>query len=489
MKYLLLFLFLLPSAYALEESVFSGTAVEFVPYKAGDDFLTVSIVGEDVSIDWGDNSYILENNSCEFEEHRTVCAENVLFSHYNISHPDRIMYKATVKITQQIADMEITFLLSKDDLEINEQATITPVIQNTGSKEAENVSINLTWTNADISSSECTIKGDSVYWHGEIEQSIKQQCPMILRAKTGKDIVVSAKVTYDNGKSFKTETGTQTVNVMPFPIEIETEHNESVEITDQIRLVFDLEAIEDTNMDEFVVLLPDGLEFVEAETANIQNPQKATFSRSFKKDDTQNMTFIIQPRALGELSFDWELHVLESGKQFMIEGDLNVTVDGNTPYVRSVQSAYGPGQEVRLLVVNPERIPVQWGTIKVDDIITGEGTFGSVPFNSHAEVRVPQNLPEGNHTVDVTLWYETVYGETREIETQVNFLVVGEFVEEEPVQQEEEKPAAEKEDSFIAEAASKIVGEKGNQVLFFGAFVLLVVVVILIFARKTRKSY
>jgi hypothetical protein len=458
---LLLIFLLIPIANAEEITLFSGTVVPYnIYYTAEKQPFTVDVLPEvnKVIIHLPEVSMVASNKTCVFNSDYEFCVDTILFSHYNYTTATRMVYKATVKLKTDRADLNINRTIEPLKLYIGQQANLKVILNNPGSVTAYNAryvdNLSEFFDVLPLAVSECTLNQGVISWQGDIPPTEVVNCFALLQAKKNGTKALASKVDFTTRSVNKSKTDSKTITIKESPLNI-NHTSLGMRVGKNYTLIFNITSTENLtigslwlNMSpDLAVIRSEGIELISGSSYYIRTELQTGSSKLFK--------FNVMPTNSGILPITFNYKVLFSDiiLDYLTEYDVNATISQLQPSLASGSFSAGAA-ELNVLVNNPTNYSYKNITIEAGSPVNAKGYLASVEALGHRNVLVPFSAQAGNSIVQVKVTYYSEFDEKFEKTFSQNISVSGKASSPEQKQQQQTTPKSQKSESTLSKSLS-----------------------------------
>ncbi|MBL7054497.1 hypothetical protein ISS05_01940 [Candidatus Woesearchaeota archaeon] len=324
--FILVFLLLLPNVFSSinttvpgEESLYSGT-VKDGEIVSVDDFefkFTVASEGG-VIIEYGTQRTLVMENNCKYKDNFHICVGDISFSYRNVSRWYDV-YEAVIDISVVKGTLTITKTIEKTKLLIGETSEIELFLENTGSKEVQNIIFKDSYPSSigitGIEGCAFNRNNNSIELKGSLIPHVKESCSYTLTGLEAVEYDSKAEASYFDSIAAQTAYSDEVeIKVYNYSLQFEHSLNSSaLEIGKFINFSFVLENIYDENIavSYFKIDIPSGLKILKSKDLN-QQGQTLSWGGELESNEKRNFTVELQAVKTGNTPiYIWKKYQVE----------------------------------------------------------------------------------------------------------------------------------------------------------------------------------
>jgi len=444
----IVFLLFLPSALPLtEESLYSGIVRggQTITTDNFEFYFQVAPEGG-VLIEYNGKRTIVMESSCKIKDSLNFCVGNISFAYRNVTAWQDI-YETTAEISAMKGELVITKTIEKTTLMIGETSDVELFLENTGSKEIQNVVFKDSYPPsigiADVVGCVFNRNNNSVELKRDMNSKVKQTCSYTLEGLSAVEYDSKAGASYFDGITAQNAYSDEVeITVQNYSLQVEYNLTKSrLEIGDFINISFDLENIrnDDISVQSFKIDIPTHFKIIKKEGGLDKKEQTLSWRGSLASSEVKNFVVGLQAVRTGGTP-------IYIGKQYKVEKFTRKFTDPLEMEVycdclavnHEVPDEISPGKEIRFKVnlFNPSYAN-EFKNVKID-------VFSNIPFADQISNFYPVidkrkslilydykiNVPvEGSYYYNISVSYKSDYGQYFKINKHVS--IEGEAVKEE----------------------------------------------------------
>ena len=527
----IVFLLFLPSALSLtEESLYSGIVRggQTITTDNFEFYFQVAPEGG-VLIEYNGQRTIVLESSCKIKDGLNFCVGNISFAYRNVTVWQDI-YETTAEISAMKGELGITKTIEKTTLMIGETSDVELFLENTGSKEIQNVVFKDSYPTsigiADVVGCSFNRNNNSVEWKGDMKSNVKQTCSYTLKGLSAVEYDSKAEASYFDGITAQNAYSDEVeITVQNYSLYVEHNLNKSsLEIGSFVNVSFALENINDgdISVQSFKIDVPTGFKIIKKDSGLNKQGQVLSWKGSLASNEVKNFTVELQAVRTGDtpIYIEEKYKAGEFTRQFKKPIETEVYCDC-LAINHEISGKVVPGEEIlfRVYLLNPSYIN-NFKDVKIS-------VFSNIPFAEQVSNYIQAldkkkslilydykiNVPvEGSYYYNLTIGYKSDYGQYFKVVKHVSIEgetvkeVVEEIfeesseevnetpkVEQEELEEEVEIPAAENATEEEIETSTFEIKEKKlplKVVAIVLAFLLLVgfVIGIMKFKKEQKKK-
>lgn len=417
--YVLVFLLLILPVCAETKEIFSDQVEDGKTYTLSNgEILEVAyLYGEDkLFLETDHFSTILSIDTCSVVNNYDVCFLSTSLGDFNSSVPGERIILSDITINQVVPTIELGTSIDKTLLSIGENTNFNITLSNTENIDINDVEFVInTSTNFDsvLTTTDCQKKGGVISWEGNIRGLGDRSCSFIIQSKKPGNGLFSVKVYVNDAEVASSQT---TVVTKPYSLNISGElKNNTVRVGDQQELLLNASTSNNLKVNWIELRFPPSIQVINS-SENLRSERIYSYTKDFESGDSHILRFNFYPIRTGNSTIRLIANYFSDDykEQYEINYELESILEEH-PTPRFQRRFYSNGENnVRVIVANPTQVVFK--DIEVDIIsrlnfANTKASFEEIGKRSHKEFSTSFDVQNINETVNITLKYESVYGE------------------------------------------------------------------------------
>src|SRR3989338_6853995 len=296
-------LILIPQALSIyEESVYSGTVKDGDSIEiSGKDFeFRIDSVSSKVLVDIDLSGIIIETGECRIKENFDICIKNISFSYKNLT-TYKYIYQADVKIYQIKSSVDVTHMIDKSSILIDEEATAELSVENTADVVAKDFTATIPIPNSiSVMKTEgCKKSLDGIVFKEDIHPKQIKKCTYKIKGLYGDEFDLKANASYFDGiETVIADSDSIDVKVYNYSLKMSSELNKSrFGIGEKLNLTIYIKNRNDQydlTISNLNIKIPDNILIIKTPKDAVKNNQMLSWSGSLRPNDEKSFVMELQ---------------------------------------------------------------------------------------------------------------------------------------------------------------------------------------------------
>lgn len=433
---ILLIVFLISASQARaisEDLVYSGTVRDGQRITEKGYELIFRVIPEaGVFLTYNNRSTILKAGECKYENSLHMCiGGNITWAYRNLTVWKDI-YQAEANIWALKADLSLTTIFDETNLYIGDQVKAEMYIQNTGSRQIENLLVKGNFP-AFLALSDvrgCILSNNTLKWEGSLAPHVREGCTYTVTAQSYGSHSSVASATYFDGISTATASSEPLqIKVKNYSIQLQSIiNNTKPEIGEHISANF---ILENTNADEkisvfsFRIVIPHSLKLLRKTADFTQSGTSLIWRGDIEAAGMMNFTLLFKAEGTGLSALDISYGFQES--VYRRDFSREISINSSWKYINVNYSLSGKPDGKKHFFIELDNPSATNGFKEMDISVDSD-----LPFANEASSRIPEIQPgmsvtlynsdvpsDRDYYYDLTLRYKSISGQYFSSKTRI----------------------------------------------------------------------